>query len=127
MSILDEFIIADSLCGDWEPYKEDKYFKIIEKAGLQSYEDSEKTCQQQENSSSLISIRFKDEQEFISSNFLKTNNIANDLWIGLKYANSKYKWIDDSDLGFTNWEQGSPKNKSDHCVQMNSAENSFGK
>jgi hypothetical protein len=54
---------VDSPCGDWEPYKEDKCFKIIEKAGLQSYEDAEKTCHQQENSSSssLISIRFKDE------------------------------------------------------------------
>ncbi len=46
---LDELIAADSPCGDWEPYKDEKCFKIFDKVGLQSYEDAEKTCQQQEN------------------------------------------------------------------------------
>jgi hypothetical protein len=117
---------ADSPCGDWEPYKEEKCFKIFDKAGLQSYEDAEKTCQQQENGSSLITIRFLEEQKFIS-NLFKTQKVANDIWIGVKYTNNKYKWEGDSDLVFTNWEQGSPTNKTDYCVQMNSAETSFGK
>jgi hypothetical protein len=126
LSLLDESIAANSPCGDWEPYKEEKCFKIFDKAGLQSYEDAEKTCQQQENSSSLISNRFQDEQEFIS-NFLKTNKIVDNVWIGLKYDGKKYKWVDDSNLGFTNWAQGSPKSKTDHCVQLQSDETSFGK
>jgi len=117
---------TDSPCGDWEPYKEEKCFKIFNKVGLQSYEDAEKTCQQQENGSSLITIHFLEEQEFIS-NFFKTHRIPNDVWIGVKYTNNKYKWTDDSDLVFTNWAQGSPKNKTDHCVQLQSDENSFGK
>ncbi len=116
----------DSPCGDWEPYKEEKCFKIFDKVGLQTYEDAEKTCHQQEHDSSLITIRFSEEQEFIS-NLFKTHKVANDIWIGVKYTNNKYKWNGDSDLVFTNWEQGSPKNKTDHCVQMNSAETSFGK
>jgi hypothetical protein len=123
---LDESITADSPCGDWEPYKEEKCFKIFDKAGLQSYEDAEKTCQQQENGSSLITVHFLEEQEFIS-NLFKTQKVANDIWIGVKYTNNKYKWEDDSDLVFTNWEQGSPKNQTDHCVQLLSDENSFGK
>jgi hypothetical protein len=119
-------LAADSPCGDWEPYKEKKCFKIFDKVGLQTYEDAEKTCHQQENSSSLVSIRFQEEQEFIT-NLFKTHKAANDVWIGVKYNNNKYKWNDDSDLVFTNWAQGSPKNKTDHCVQMNSDETSFGK
>jgi hypothetical protein len=74
----------------------------------------------------LISIRFQEEQDFIS-NFLKTNKIADNVWIGVKYTSNKYKWIDDSDLVFTNWAEGSPKNKTDHCVQLQSDETSFGK
>jgi hypothetical protein len=101
-------IAADSPCGDWEPFKDEKCFKIFDKAGLQSYEDAEKTCQQQENGSSLITIHFLEKQEFIS-NLFKTNKVANDIWIGVKYTNNKYKWNDDSDLVFTNWAQGSPK------------------
>jgi hypothetical protein len=98
-STLDELIAADSPCGDWEPYKEEKCFKIFDKVGLQTYEDAEKTCHQQDNSSSssLISIRFQEEQEFISD-FLKTNKIPNDVWIGVKYTNNKYKWTDDSQV-----------------------------
>jgi hypothetical protein len=117
---------ADSPCGDWESYKDEKCFKIFDKAGLQTYEDAEKTCHQQENDSSLISIRFQEEQEFIS-NFFKTNKIADNVWIGVKYTSNKYKWTDDSDLVFTNWAEGSPKNKTDHCVQLQADETSFGK
>ncbi len=40
----------------------------------------------------MISIRFQEEQEFIS-NFLKTNNIANDVWIGLKYTSNQLKLV----------------------------------
>jgi hypothetical protein len=53
---------ADSPCGDWEPYKDEKCFKIFENVGLKTYDDAEKTCNQQENSSSLVSIRFLEEQ-----------------------------------------------------------------
>jgi hypothetical protein len=121
-------LAIDSPCGDWEPYKEEKCFKIFDKLGLQTYEDAEKTCHQQDNSSSssLISIRFQEEQEFIS-NFFKTNKIADNVWIGVKYTNNKYKWIDDSDLIYTNWAQGNPKNKTDHCAQLQSDEDSYGK
>jgi hypothetical protein len=125
-STLDESMAADSPCGDWEPYKEEKCFKIFDKVGLQTYEDAEKACHQQENSSSLISIRFLEEQEFVS-NLLKTHKVPNDVWIGVKYTNNKYKWTDDSDLVFTNWAQGSPKNQSYHCVQLLSDESLLGK
>jgi hypothetical protein len=122
----DEFMADDSPCGDWEPYKEEKCFKIFDKVGLQTYEDAKKTCNQQENGSSLITIHFSQEQDFIS-NIFKTHKVPNDVWIGLKYTNNKYEWSDGSDLAFTNWAQEGPKNKTDHCVQLNYGEDSFGK
>jgi hypothetical protein len=118
---------ADSPCGDWEPYKVEKCFKIFEKVGLQTYDDAEKTCHQQENSSTLLSIRFQEEQEFISDFLFKTHKVVDNIWIGAKYTSNKFKWSDDSDLVFTNWAEGSPKNKTDHCVQLNSDENLVGK
>ncbi len=33
---------ADLPCGDWEPYKEEKCFKIFDKVPTQTYEDAEK-------------------------------------------------------------------------------------
>ncbi len=116
----------DSPCGDWEPYKEEKCFKIFDKEGLQTYTDAEKTCHQQESSSSLISIRSFEEQEFISNLLFKTHKVVDNIWIGAKYTN-KFKWTDDSDLVFTYWAEGSPKNKTDRCIQLNSDENSVGK
>ncbi len=94
--------------------------------GLQTYEDAEKTCHQEDDSSSLISIRLLEEQVFIF-NLFKTHKVLNDVWIGVKYTSNKYKWTDNSDLVFTNWAEGSPKNKTDHCVQFQSDETSFGK
>ncbi len=74
----------------------------------------------------MISIRFQEEQEFLS-NFFETNKIVDNVWIGVKYISNKYKWTDDSDLVFTNWAEGSPKNKIDHCVQLQTDETAFGK
>jgi hypothetical protein len=53
-----------SSCGDWKPYKDEKCFKIFDSVGLQTYNDAEKTCQQKESSSSLVTIRSLEEQEF---------------------------------------------------------------
>ncbi len=116
---------ADSQCGDWEPYNDEKCFKILDKVGLQTYEDAQKTCHQQEISSSLISIRSLEEQEFLY-NLFKTYKVVDNAWIGAKYTANNYKWSDDSDLVFNNWAEGSPKMKTDLCVQLQSEETLFG-
>ncbi len=95
--------------------------------GLQTFEDAEKVCSPHENSSTLVIIRSKDEQDFLSNLLFKTHKILDNVWIGAKYTSNKFKWTDDSDLSFTNWGQGSPRNKTDYCVQMQSDEASVGK
>ncbi len=118
----------DSPCGDWEPYKDEKCFKIFDKVGFQNYEDAEKTCLQQENSSTLVSIHSLEEQVFFSNFLFKTHNIADTVWIGAKSSSNKFKWADDSDLSFTNWAQGNPSNKTGNdCVQMVPEGSSMGK
>jgi len=124
----DELMAADSPCGDWEPYKgSEKCFKIIDE-NLRTYDDAEKSCSQLENSSTLPIIRSKDEQDFLSNLLFKTHKAVDNVWIGIKYTSNKFKWIDDSELSYTNWIEGSPKNKTDDgCVQMQSEEASVGK
>jgi hypothetical protein len=49
----------------------------------------------------------------------KTNKVIENVWIGLKNSNNQFKWTDGSEIGFTNWAKGNPRNKTDHnCVQM---------
>lgn len=119
---------VDSPCGDWEPYKDEKCFKIFDKAGVQSYENAEKTCHQQENSSTLITIHSREEQDFLSNLMFKTKGIIENVWIGAKYNNNKIKWDDNSDAGFTNWAVGSSKNEAGYdCIQMLPDGTSMGK
>jgi Lectin C-type domain len=121
---LGESISQDS-CGDWEPFKEEKCFKIFEKVGLQSYEEASKICK--DNDSSLVSIRSQEEQQFLTNLLFSKSKLVENVWIGAKYINNKFKWGDESELTFTNWAPGSPKNRTDYCVQMHSDEDSVGK
>jgi hypothetical protein len=117
---------ADSPCGDWELYKDEKCFKVLGKVGTE--EEAEKICSQQENRSTLITIHSKDEQDFLSNLLFKTHNVVDSVWIGAKYSSNKFKWADDSDLSFTNWDNGSPSNTTDKaCVQMIAEGSSMGK
>ena len=114
----------DSSCGDWEPYKEEKCLKIFNHVGLKSFTDAVKVCK--DNDSTLITIYYKEEQDFITK-YLKDNKIADNVWIGIKYTNKVYKWNDNSSIIYKNWAEGSPKNLSDHCSQFMSDETWFGK
>ncbi len=119
-----------SSCGDWKPYKDEKCFKIFDSVGLQTYDDAKKTCQQQENSSSLVTISSLEEQEFFSNLLFKTHNIVDDVWIGAKNNSNwaKFKWTDYLDLSFTNWEEGNPSNKTNYdCVQIKPESSPMGK
>jgi hypothetical protein len=76
----------------------------------------------------LVTIQSKDEQDFLSNLLFKTHKVVDAVWIGAKYSSNKFKWIDDSDISFTNWAEGSPKNKTDFgCVQMIPEGSSIGK
>ena len=65
----------------------------------------------------MLTIHYREEQNFITE-LLKSQNISNDVWIGVKYVNNKYKWNDGTDVVYQNWAQGSPKHKDDRCAQF---------
>jgi uncharacterized protein involved in tolerance to divalent cations len=124
---IDEIKSADSeQCGDWEPYKDDKCFKIIDK--VTSQDDAEKACTLLGNSSTLITIHSEEQQEFLSNLLFKTHKTVENVWIGAKYTSNKIKWNDNSDASFTNWAAGSPRNENGYeCIQMMADASSVGK
>jgi hypothetical protein len=86
---------------------------------LFTFEEAKLLCSGEEESSKMIIIHSREEQEFISNYLFEYLGLANEVWIGLKKVDDEYKWIDDSELNFTNWANGSPSNRSDYnCVQL---------
>jgi hypothetical protein len=118
----------DSSCGDWEPFKDEKCFKIMDKAGLQTYDNAIKTCEQEDQTSNLLSIRSLREQEFLNKFLFVTNEVVDEIWIGLKNKSNKFEWNDGTELEFTNWADKSPTNKiGNNCVQIEPEDSSRGK
>lgn len=120
-------IVADSPCDDWELYKDEKCLKIFN-VGLQTYEDAKKTCIQNDVGTTLLSIHSLEEQNFLSNLLFNTLKVIDNIWIDAKNTGNIFKWADGSDLSFTNWAVGSPRNETGYeCVQMTSDVSSKGK
>ncbi len=108
-----------SPCDDWHQYKDEKCFLILDNNMLFTFEEAKELCKTEAEGSSLIVIHSMEELEFLSEYLFESQGIANEVWIGLKKFNDKYKWVDDSPLEFNNWAKGSPSYRQDNnCVQM---------
>ena len=84
-------------------------------------------CKQSDQKSTLVSIHSKEEQEFLN-NALKTySNISENAWIGLKYNDKSYQWLDGSDSNYTNWSDDAVRTGDDPCVLMSIQEKGLGK
>ena len=57
--------------------------------------------------SNLVSIRSKDEMDFLKDNILIENN--NNVWIGGFKIDGKWSWVDGSKFDWSNWEKTQPK------------------
>ena len=109
-------------CGDWNQFEDNKCLKVIEKKTTE--EDSIKSCKEEDSTSSLITIDNKEEQEFLNTFLEKYNNITANVWIGLKYTDKAFKWLDGSDVNYTNWAEDAVKDGTLACVQMSIAKGS---
>ena len=70
---LTETIVCLNLCGDWTQYRDIKYFKVFNKSGTE--EEALHNCTQLDQSSSLLTIDSKEEQELINNLLEKYQNI----------------------------------------------------
>jgi len=102
---------------DWLRYG-NACFKLVNEKG--SWIDAQDACH--DINSNLTSIHSAGENDFV-------RQIANtfglhSVWIGLNNLNSadgNYKWVDGSDLSYTNWEDGEPSGGIENCTaQWNS-------
>ncbi|XP_054158976.1 uncharacterized protein LOC128957266 [Oppia nitens] len=120
-------------CGDdWTMYGQYRCLKLFTQIPLLSYDSAETFCQEQsinsnnnshdsQSSGSLVEIKFPIDQLAIVSMLRSYTNLSDDIWLGGKFQpdTNKYQWIsDNSPVGYTNWQQGSPKNLPDHCIGM---------
>ncbi|KAH9401819.1 chromatin-modulating protein mrc1, partial [Tyrophagus putrescentiae] len=123
------FTLSDNStnCGDWEQYKDEHCYKLFD--GLRSYDDAEKVCQT--NSGTLAVIHYVEEQNFLANYLFTRKKVVDNVWIGAKYIGNKlFQWEDHTPLtgsGYSHWAAGSPKNLTDHCVEMVADEGSEGK
>ena len=114
-----------NLCGDWTQYKDIKCLIVIEKRATE--EEALHSCSQIEQSSTLLTIHSKDEQEFNNNLLGKYKNISLNAWIGMKYTDKVYKWMDGTDTNFTNWADDTVRDGTDPCVQMSLVTETLGK
>ena len=105
-----------NLCGDWTQYKDIKCLKVIEKKATE--EEALHNCSQIEQSSTLLTIHSKEEQEFLINWLKKYESLYPFVWIGMKYTDKVYKWMNGTDTNFTNWADDAVKDGLDPCVQM---------
>jgi hypothetical protein len=119
---VDNALIIEKTCGDWTQYKDEKCFKIFSKEEAQNYENAVKSCVQLDNTSTLITISNKEEEESIVNYLYNENKISNNIWLEAKrLKSSTFKWSDGSDMKYTNWAENNPTTESNtECVKMKS-------
>ncbi len=95
---------------------------------MQPYNDSKKICQL--NNSTLVSIHYAEEQNFLTNYIFTKKKVIENVWIGARYVGNKlFYWEDHTQLtgAYSNWGAGFPKNLNDHCVELHAEEGSVGK
>src|SRR5689334_17435536 len=104
-------------CGDWESFKDEKCFKLFTKVAYE--EDAAAFCLKQNDGSILANIKTLEEHELIVK-ILKASGVADNIWIGTKKQDGKFKYLDGKDLEYTNWQNGRPfPNKTGFdCVEV---------
>lgn len=91
-----------------------------------TFKEAEDYCREKYQAR-LVSIESGEKQKFLEE-YLQSKNIEKNVWIGFKYTDDAYQWLDGSKLTFDNWAPGSPKNSSEYCGQIQASKKAaFGK
>ena len=107
-------ISADSPCGNWLTYRDEKCFTVVDTLIPES--GARAICQNQQAKFSLINSV---EQQDLVYNYLRDMSYANNVWIGIKKNEKTFKSIEGASLVYTNWNAGRPINQSGFdCVEI---------
>ena len=84
-------------------------------------------CSQIDQDSSLVNIHSTEEQEFLNNLLHSYNEISPNAWLGMKYNNKSFGWLDGTKVNYTNWAEDSLRDGSEPCVQMSLGRANLGK
>ena len=114
-----------NFCGDWDQYNGSKCIKILKKK--ETADNALQECLKSDNTSSLIEIRDQQEQNFINSLLGKYSTFSMFAWIGMKYNEKEYKWVDGMDTEYENWSDEAVRDGEEDCVKMSLMGEQIGK
>ncbi|XP_048588785.1 galactose-specific lectin nattectin [Nematostella vectensis] len=105
----------DELCGaGWKSYGDQCYrIQVAEK----SWEESRDDCAATQ--SELIKITDQSELDFVYHTFVRPLH-GPSAWIGLSKVDGSFRWTDNCNLTFRNWNSGEPNNYEgqEKCVEL---------
>ena len=84
-------------------------------------------CPQIDQDSSLITIHRSDEQEFLNNLLHSYNEISSNAWLGMKYTNKSFEWVDGTKVNYSNWADDAMRDGSGPCVLMSLVKANLGK
>ncbi|XP_070535739.1 macrophage mannose receptor 1-like [Ptychodera flava] len=97
--------------GDWTPFMSNCYFFGGKDAFLDAPQ-AQFECHKRDGN--LVSIHHALENEFIAGQMGTTG----DVWIGLLRGAGGFRWMDNSPIQYTNWEQGEPSSVDEECTAV---------
>ncbi|XP_051528122.1 lymphocyte antigen 75 isoform X2 [Myxocyprinus asiaticus] len=106
--------------SSWIPFKDHCYAFNMYNYSVLNMEDAKNMCQKLDSSSKLLTIKSKEENDFVSKYLSENPSITSRVWLGLNIdskGNPK-GWEDGSELDFSNWETKSGPSLSQQTSQI---------
>ncbi|OXA41984.1 Macrophage mannose receptor 1 [Folsomia candida] len=105
-------------CGEgWTSFEDSKCFKFYD-----SFEERDAAVQIcSENSARLLSIKSRQEQDFLKTWIFQDMVVQNSIWLdGNRSSSTNFVWADGDAMSFTNWDVGYPTNQTgdNGCMEM---------
>ncbi|XP_040827549.1 lymphocyte antigen 75 [Ochotona curzoniae] len=95
----------------WIQYKGHCY---ASNQALHSFSEAKYLCSELDHSSTIVTIKDEDENQFVSQLMRENNNITMRVWLGLSQHSfdQSWSWLDGSKVTFVKWENKSSSDKS---------------
>lgn len=102
---------------------------------FRTFEEAKAACAKlnlEHNTPTLPVIHAKEEADFLAHYLFSSTKKVDNFWLGSKLQLSPggvatFKWVDNTELTYTNWVSRGTRNRSDYCVQIEAEPESQGK